>query len=555
MAIRKRGILWKKRVCEKEIALAEERGVLTYSVKKQVFQQMAKQNIIEGSFIFIFVDTRSRTVREVEYVRMEGPLTKWSSRFAFIYAPIYPQIKLHKNKERLQECKFLDNPPTSVSSIYLPLDSIDFELSDHQKISFALVVDLKKAPSARNYHCQDLVAVNTKLAISDTVETNHPESTPSVTAEDDDNRLTDWLSRRMSSPRKPQENKPEAKTPANTRSKWKNSHFRKRGRSNPNSNKLDKRDPGNSKYSGPSGETVSAPATPLRDDNLSQAQDLPENYSDLMATFKSPHKPKTQIQPNNRCLGFDPETICTHSPPRKNVDTSPRSTPTPPASDYPSTKHNEQVLLDENQQLRNELAALKLQLQGGYSPQNKPVQNQVNPAQSLQPGPGPNFLTMGRPTGPPQRNVSYTLDDSRNSPRRQHPENPSLDSYTFSYENLFSQSPSVSRSASPENGLSIPHFECGGKPSSARSDILNPRSLPTTYVNRTARTPLIDFPCPPPTIDKYDKLAENFSSMSETPSSSSWMTCGATYNNSEHILSGHFSYEPLYQGFVGEGKR
>jgi hypothetical protein len=503
--MRKRGILWKIRKTENEIAVAEDRGCLvkTYSCSVSVFTQIEETNMVEGAFIVFNFDVYSRLVVEVTHYQMKGHVCKWTDRFAVVRATIVPQIKLCRNG-RLSECKFITHPTERVASAYISnTEDLGFQLENNQYVSFNLAVNMKsrentKHRDLRNAPYLGLVATHVQL-IEGAEHDEDPDIAPKAQVDPvPDNRVNDWFSRRMSSPRKPAltrlgnefKRKPSAKRDS-----------RRRGNSNPTSDKLSKRDPASAKYAGPSKETASAPATPLQKDDMI-SQDLPESYNDFVAKFKNTSQQEgSKNQREERCLRCGKDTICTHRPPRtrENVDASPKKPIEKPIENADQSDEQKR-LQDENEILKRELEKLRLQL--ANNAKTEPKKEEVRD---------------------PPRRLSLSKVNEDAYPAYMLPEKNC--SYSLPYD-VFDPSPPVSPSVSPELPVEYGpesfhesfhdeyYFVCGGKPSSARSDILSSRSLRKPSPQYVNKTPLIDALLYPPS--KFDKL-----SMSDTRSATS----------------------------------
>jgi len=495
--MKKRGILWKIRKPDQEVAIAVERGcsVKTYSCAVCVFKQIKNQAIEEGAFILFKVDAPSRLVTEVAHVRMKGHIAQWTNRFAFVKATVAPQIKISRNG-RLVECKFVDDPTSKIASSFISRDmNLGFKLENNQYISFDIWVNLKcRKKQGSNAPYLDLIATHIELAEgSEDDEAFAPvsEENPTPTKE---NPVQDWFSRRMSSPRKERKHK-------------KKRDSRKRGNSIPTtSDQLNKRDPTTTKfkYTGPSKETVSAPPTPLQEDNLSQ-EELPDNYNDFCAAFKDP-----EPQRETHCLRCGKDQVCIHKPPRivENVDNSPKK----PIENDLDQKDLKQLQNDYDN-MKQELEKYKLLLSAQQEKNPEAVKNEVREP--------PLRLSLASTTEQPDPESEYSK---------------------FPLGKKFEPTPPVSPSGSPRfehESFSEADFVCGGKPSSARSDILGTRTLPkTSYVNRT---PLMDCFYPPSNLDKFCMP------MSDTHSITSASTHSTNYSYQDYDSVDVMHYAPFSQ--------
>jgi len=458
--IQKRGVLWKIRKGEKEIAVAEDKGCLvkTYSCIGNILNQIEKQGIVEGAFIAFEFNTKRRVVEDISYIVMRNNVSKWANRFAFVKASIAPLLKLHKNG-RLAECKFVEDPQEKESSAYIGTSDLDFKLKNMQYVSFSLNVNIQNTRNLRNRPYLDLVATQVKPAEESEEHSSELGNTSDVK---NDNGLDDWFSKRMSSPRRtPSKNfsKSASRSPTKV---IKSGNSRERNNSIPtNPEIIDKRDPC-SKYFGPAAD----PKTSIRVDNITE--DVPENYNDFCATFKSNEKP----QHEGRCLRCDDGAICTHKPPRKSNNVAQGSIVSDDNSDSSARNSDEKIerLENENDYLKRQLEEMRSQMMESKQPSSVSAE----------------ILSLSPIV--PQKNISYTYNEfssSNNSPNR----------YDFPYDNVFTNS----LSPSPEPELfreDEPYYDqpfvYGGKPSSSRSsEVLSTTDLEESsyFVNKS---PLID---------------------------------------------------------------
>lgn len=436
----KTGILWKVRLAENEISLAEERGpVRTFKVEPDQFDHMRNVGVREGCYIKVAFDFKRRIITSIDFIMLEGFVTKWAPKYAFVHTPVLPQIKLGRNN-RVAECKFIHNPPTSLSSTYLSPQGLDFQLDNNMKVRFALCVSLKKTNGLRNPPYLDLTAVNVSKIEKD--DSRRSSVSSLNTSTEPESRIDSWLSRRMSSPKSPALAAPRDR---HVQRSEEDPSQRKRGGSTPVKTRIkNKRDPTRFRRK----ESASAPNTPAK-----EAADVPENLNDVMSTIK----PTNDRSPS--------------TPPRRQKEES--------MSQMLKEKNSEILAKDaENERLRLELEQLKQKLLLAES-QPSPQPNVSPPShhfsRSRAPHAGP---VSSDPVQPPttsrtrqtSRNVSYILDDDKYGTHSfSHPSHP------LCYDNIFSHSPSVSPSSSPVLELQDPvsPFLSCGMPSSTRSDVLH----------------------------------------------------------------------------------
>jgi len=444
----KMGILWKLRLPEQEISIAEESGpVRTFRCQRMLFEKLRREEVREGCFIEACFCMEKRMIVEVESVMLEGYVTKWAPKYAFVHANVLPQIKLLGNN-RVAELKFMHNPPSSLSSIYLDPQECSFPLENNMAVRFALIANLKKTTNLRNSPYCDMKAIKvTKMNPGQKSLSRRGSSQSSQAVNDVDARLDSWFSRRMSSPRTPRgsgRRTPESRTPE---PKFLDEGFRKRGGSTPVKKHV-KRDPASQKRKRP---PQSAPVTP--------AKDCGEPDLRQLINMKMPHlsksrpssansaleSPPTKIQMGNRCLRCAEDNIelCTHKPPTTHSRNEKE----------PKEKQAEDELSlilqskdAECERLRQVVDNLRLQLS---QKQNSPSNVQ----------PSYNYKRQYKQT--PSLHVSYDQ-----AIKNKH------------YDTIFAHSPSVSPSSSPVPEMFqdpekfLPFLSSGGKPSSSRSDIM-----------------------------------------------------------------------------------
>lgn len=420
--------------------------------------QIEKLGIVEGAFIAFEFNTKRRVVEDISHIVMRNHVSKWSNRFAFVKASIAPLLKLHKNG-RLAECKFVEDPADKESSAYIRTSDLDFKLKNMQYVSFSLKVNIQNTRNLRNRPYLDLIATQVKPAEESEEPSSELENTSDV---NNDNGLDDWFSKRMVSPRRtPSRNssKSASRSPVKV---IKSSNSRERNNSIPtNPEIIDKRDPC-SKSSGPAAD----PKTSIPVDNITE--DVPENYNDFCATFKSNEKP----QHEGRCLRCDDDTICTHKPPRKSNNVTQGSIVSDDNSDSSARNSDEKIerLENENDYLKRQLEEMRSQMMESKQPSSVSAE----------------ILSLSPIV--PQQNISYTYNEfmsPNNSPDR--------------YDNLFRNSLSLSPEPElfREDELYYDHpFVYGGKPSSSRSsEVLSPTdSEKSSYFGNKSplKSPLID---------------------------------------------------------------
>lgn len=421
------GVLWKIRYLEHEIAIAEESGpVRTFRCLPTILDKMMKDEIRQGSYIEALFDMEQRQIVSVELILLEGHVCKWAMNYAFVHAPVIPQVKLGRNN-RVQECKFINHPPKELASTYLNPLECSFTLENNMAIRFGLCVNLKKMTNLRNPPFLDVKAVKAqKVEASD----SRRSSQSSQAISDSESKISGWLDRRMSSPRPGSVMSPSGRR--NPDGKL-DEGFRKRGGSTPVKKHV-KRDPSHLKRPP---ITHSAPVTPVKEVlNVPETKALikiqPNKYRPYSAT-KELEAPPLRI--GWTCLRCEKDGVnCTHKPPHPRKQMS-----KPDEQDLQYFLNHEQ---EENARLRKELETLRLQMKLSQKNSQSNVQN--------------TFTSRQRPV----MNVPYDR--------------------TINYDNFFDRSPSVSPSSSPRSGQNsfedpekfLPFLSCGGKPSSTRSDIL-----------------------------------------------------------------------------------
>lgn len=461
--MRKTGILWKMRLPEHEISIAEERGpVRTFKCLPELFEHMRNKEIREGCYIDCVFDIEKRVITSIEFILLEGFVTKWAPKYAFVHTPILPQVKLGRNN-RVADCKFIHNPPTSLSSTYLNPRNCAFSLENNMEVRFSLCVNLKKTDSLRNPPYLDLKAVNvqkpTLTSVTDSRRSSASSMATTATA-DNDSRIDSWLNRRMSSPRQNESRSPrpvrsrtqQVSTETRSRKSSEMKHptpelkldegFRRRGGSTPVTKKEVKRDPSVSLRKP---QPASAPVTPLKE----MVSNLPENYEELMNAFKPESAKDFDTPPRRlgsclRCLEDNVTHVeCTHRPPHSR-----KAEPSPQKDLTLIIKDKD----DENERLRQQVESLRLQLRDSQ-------QQQIYSPSNVQPG-------------------YHNWRAGHRNPMRHHAPNVPYQHDLINFEHIFTQSPSVSPSSSPvpdqflDPDKFIPYLTAGGQPSSTRSDIL-----------------------------------------------------------------------------------
>lgn len=448
----KTGILWKLRLPENEISIAEESGpVRTFKCLHVVFEKLRKEEVREGCYIQANFNMEKRMITKVERIMLEGFVTKWAPKYAFVHTPILPQIKL-SSSSRVAEIKFIHNPPSSLSSTYLDTADCSFQLENNMAIRFSLMVNLKKTSKLRNAPYCDLKAVQVQQLQN---SANSACASASSSA-DTESRLTSWLDRRMSSPkvsRSPGRRTPEKRL-LEAPSKF-DMGSRKRGSSTPVKKHLGKRDPAR--------VPQSAPVTPvkgvLHPDSGADLQKL----SSRLQSVSRPQSATTQLEGppkslDKRCLRCQKEKVeeCTHKPPHsREIITTTKE---------PKSQAAEKNLQEENDRLRQVVDDLRLQLSQSLQNSHPNVQQSYH----------------GRPKyQTPSLNVSYDQAIKHKN-----------------YDTIFAHSPSVSPSSSPVPEMFsdpeklIPGLFSGGKPSSTRSDVMGPTHKYDPILHHHYGTPL-----------------------------------------------------------------
>jgi hypothetical protein len=438
------GILWKLRFPEQEISIAEEHGpVRTFKCLPVIFEKLRSGAVREGCYIEANFCMEKRMIVEVQRVKLEGFVTKWAPKYAFVHTPIVPQIRLQSNA-RVADIKFLHNPPNDLASTYLDPAECDFSLENGMAIRFSLLVNLKKTSNLRNSPYCDLKAIKVEKMKDKSSSRRSSQSSQAVG--DTDTRLTSWLDRRMSSPRansrSPGRRTPEGKTPE---PKFLDEGMRRRGGSTPVKKHV-KRDPSHSnKRKRPPQSTQSAPVTPAKDVGTPEPE--LKHVMNRLQPKSRPQSAKTSLEApsksSSRCLRCQEDDVkeCTHKPPhsRSNKDSKEKS-----------EAHLNLVLQDtkaiaECARLRQEVADLTRRLEKQQQNSHPNVQQSYN---------------YQRHYKTPSLHVSYDQ-----AIKNKH------------YDTIFAHSPSVSPSSSPlpdmfQDPEKFLPFLNGGIPSSTRSDIL-----------------------------------------------------------------------------------
>jgi len=514
----KMGILWKLRLPEQEISIAEESGpVRTFRCLPALFEKLRKEEVREGCFIEASFCMDKRMIVDVDSVKLTGYVTKWAPKYAFVHTNVLPQIKLMSNN-RVAELKFMRNPPSSLSSTYLDPQECDFPLENNMAIRFALIANLKKTTHLRNApYCdlkafqvekitgKDLKAIQVQK-VQDKSISRRGSSQSSHAVNDPEARLDTWFNRRMSSPRfqrSPSNGRrtPETRTPEPSR--FLDEGFRKRGGSTPvkKNKKHVKRDPSQKRKQPPQ----SAPVTPAGDmDNPEpelrhligrlQSKSRPQSAT---TTLENP--PKTLAMP--RCLRCQEEGVdeCKHKPPTTHSRTQKEPKGKRAAGDELSL-----ILQDKDAEcarLRQVVDDLRLQLS----------QQQQNSPSNVQPPSLPSFnYSRSRSYKTPSlHDVSYDQ-----AIKNKH------------YDTIFAHSPSVSPSSSPVPDVFqdpekfLPFLATGGCPSSTRSDIMLDRVSGT----HTSFDPMAHHYGTPLTTHTFDPDESFFDESRSSTTTPSWAT-------------------------------
>jgi len=189
---KKTGILWKRRFAEREISLVDERGCRTYSALAEVLTYLRVNKICDGTFVEASF-SKGNVISELKAVIFEGKVQKWADKYAFLSAPILPQIKLSSKGDRFRvvaDCRILRNPPASLSNVWFNPQNCTFDVSHDTRVLFSVCVTLKKIKRTKNPPYLDVHAVKIRLPNGE----NHEEATPTEEISDS---MKGWLASRM----------------------------------------------------------------------------------------------------------------------------------------------------------------------------------------------------------------------------------------------------------------------------------------------------------------------------------------------------------------------
>merc|ERR550517_180446 len=102
--MKRTGVLWMRRVGEKEVTLVDERGARTYSANTSVLVHLKADKICDGTFVEVTV--RKNVIETLNPVEFKGKVKKFAKTYAFLLTPILPQIRLKGDwKRAVAECR------------------------------------------------------------------------------------------------------------------------------------------------------------------------------------------------------------------------------------------------------------------------------------------------------------------------------------------------------------------------------------------------------------------------------------------------------------------
>jgi len=213
--MKRTGVLWKRRMAERELTLVDERGARTYSADPAVLMNLRSTKVCDGTFVEVKV--RRNVIESLCPVEFEGKVKKFAKKYAFLSTPILPQIKLKGDcKRAVAECRIVKNPPKVLANVWFNPTSLHFPIANEQTVFFSVCVTLRRIKRTRNppyldVHAVKIRAKDEKTESSIEGSTAHPSVTgskPSTTIENRAETLTeepenpedslkDWMVNRM----------------------------------------------------------------------------------------------------------------------------------------------------------------------------------------------------------------------------------------------------------------------------------------------------------------------------------------------------------------------
>jgi len=213
--MKRTGVLWKRRMAEKELTLVDERGARTYSADPSVLMNLRSTKVCDGTFVEVRV--RRNVIESLCPVEFEGKVKKFAKKYAFLSTPILPQIKLKGDcKRAVAECRIVKNPPKVLANVWFNPTSLQFPIANDQTVFFSVCVTLRRIKRTRNPPYLDVHAVKIRTKDEKTESSTegsiaHPSgfgSKHSTTSENKADNLTeepenpedslkDWMVNRM----------------------------------------------------------------------------------------------------------------------------------------------------------------------------------------------------------------------------------------------------------------------------------------------------------------------------------------------------------------------
>lgn len=174
--MKRTGVLWKRRMAEKELTLVDERGARTYSADPSVLMNLRSSKVCDGTFVEVKV--RRNVIESLCPVEFEGKVKKFAKKYAFLSTPILPQIKLKGDcKRAVAECRIVKNPPKALANVWFNPTSLQFPIVNDQTVFFSVCVTLRRIKRTRNPPYLDVHAVKIRTK-DENVESSTDGSTP-----------------------------------------------------------------------------------------------------------------------------------------------------------------------------------------------------------------------------------------------------------------------------------------------------------------------------------------------------------------------------------------
>jgi len=160
--MKRTGVLWKRRMAEKELTLVDERGARTYSADPTVLMNLRSTKVCDGTFVEVKV--RRNVIESLCPVEFEGKVKKFAKKYAFLSTPILPQIKLKGDcKRAVAECRIVKNPPKALANVWFNPTSLQFSVANDQTVFFSVCVTLRRIKRTRNPPYLDVHAVKIRI--------------------------------------------------------------------------------------------------------------------------------------------------------------------------------------------------------------------------------------------------------------------------------------------------------------------------------------------------------------------------------------------------------